>query len=690
MLQRTDHSTARTRRCDAALAMLLEEQYARVTTHAAAPETETTALDELGNSGDWLARLVSVLRPPEQRRQQAADDFRQLLHMLEGRPEWAAAFGEHVANLLSARMHRMIYAEASALPDHGFRSALSRRLIGRLLPPAPNAAYLQDLIGEVFRDRDDHLWLAAVPREDWRRLFELLGVGSARFAAARRTCRVELAEALRLASTRLAALGTDTALLQYLPALARHGSPFLAQLDEARGIALASGEEGATHDARHFEVLIGQCEDYLDAVRRRSRDAGVSVGLVYLLARIEQVIGRLRRLVALLLLDARRSADDGFHRALDFFLLLVRQQNRRNSVRDLFRGTTQLLARRVTEQASHSGEHYITGSWTEFVGMYRAAAGAGFIIATMALIKLLIAKAGLPLFWEAVAFSLNYGLGFVLIHVLHMTIATKQPAMTAATLAAALDGREGREARLDALVELSAQVSRSQWVSIAGNVSITMLAAFSIALLAGQFAGWQAAAPEKALHLLHDLHPWHSLALLHAAIAGVYLFLSGLISGYYDNQALYHRIPDRLRRSRGLRRWLGPQRLDRFATYMGQNLGALAGNFLFGCMLGCTPVVGVLLGLPLDIRHVAFASANFAYGVVGLDFQVRASTLAVTALGVLLIGLVNLLVSFSLALKVALRSRGIGPEQTEGLSGRVLRRFLAAPRDFFWPPKPVA
>ncbi len=191
--------------------------------------------------------------------------------------------------------------------------------------------------------------------------------------------------------------------------------------------------------------------------------------------------------------------------------------------------------------------------------------------------------------------------------------------------------------------------------------------------------------PAKAARLLHDLHPWRSLALLHAAIAGVYLFLSGLISGYYDNKALYHQLPERLRRVRALRRLLGERRLDRFAAYVERNLGALAGNFLFGCMLGCTPVVGALFGLPLDIRHVAFASANFAYGLVGLQFGVTPATLVVTAAGVLLIGLVNLTVSFSLALRVALRSRGIGPDQTDGLWGRVLRRFLDSPRDFFWP-----
>jgi site-specific recombinase len=216
-----------------------------------------------------------------------------------------------------------------------------------------------------------------------------------------------------------------------------------------------------------------------------------------------------------------------------------------------------------------------------------------------------------------------------------------------------------------------------------------MLVAFAIALNAALAFGWQPADAVKSAHLLHDLHPWRSLALAHAAIAGVYLFLSGLISGYYDNQALYHRVPQRLRRVHWLRRLLGPNRLDRLATYIEFNLGALVGNFLFGCMLGCTPVIGALFGLPLDIRHVAFASANMAYGLVGQQFDVSVATILVSAAGVLLIGFVNLAVSFSLALRVALRSRGIRPEQTVGLWPRVARRFLASPRDFFWP-RPAA
>ncbi len=54
--------------------------------------------------------------------------------------------------------------------------------------------------------------------------------------------------------------------------------------------------------------------------------------------------------------------------------------------------------------------------------------------------------------------------------------------------------------------------------------------------------------------------------------------------------------------------------------------------------------------------------------------------------GVLPIGLVNLVVSFALALRVALRSRGITREQTEGLWPRVIARFVERPRDVLLPP----
>jgi site-specific recombinase len=64
---------------------------------------------------------------------------------------------------------------------------------------------------------------------------------------------------------------------------------------------------------------------------------------------------------------------------------------------------------------------------------------------------------------------MNYSLGFMLVHVLHFTIATKQPAMTAARIAATLHesdqkGSRHRQADVDSMADLVNKVFRTQVV----------------------------------------------------------------------------------------------------------------------------------------------------------------------------------------------------------------------------------
>ena len=640
-------------------------------------------------TGEFLGRMVALLRPARiHGAAEAAAPIEGLIVLLAERPALAAALSDHLRTVLLSRMHRTLYAESGILTSSGFLTGFWSRLIGRILPPAVDPDFLRDLVAEVFDEPQDGEWVTAIPTGLWLQLIDRLGGFSDDFAPVRAHMRKELFEAIRMTSHRLAALGMEPALVRYVPALARDESPFLAQSDEVRHfIALhASGAAAPPYDG-HLEVLLSHCTHFVEQIRKKSHETGVDVNLVFVLARAEQLVERLRVLRLLAVPDVGTTEASTRTQTVEFMGRLIRAENRRNRFGEIFEGTTQLLARRVTEHASKSGEHYVTESRGEYLEMFRAAAGAGLIIAVMALLKIIAAGLGLAPFWQAVAFSLIYGVGFVVVHILHLTIATKQPAMTAATIAAALDRTTDREARLDDIATLAAKVSRTQWVSIAGNVSIGFLTALAIVMVGGVFLGWEPVTVTKADHLLHDLHPWKSLALFHAAIAGVYLFLSGLISGYYDNQALFHRIPERLRRVKWLRRLLGQQRLDRVATYVEYNFGALTGNFIFGCMLGSTGTLGLFFGLPVDIRHVAFASANLAYGLQAFDFQLDWPAIAISAVGVMLIGLVNLVVSFSLALRVALRSRGIMPEETRGLTSRVLARLRSSPRDFLLPPR---
>ncbi len=184
--------------------------------------------------------------------------------------------------------------------------------------------------------------------------------------------------------------------------------------------------------------------------------------------------------------------------------------------------------------------------------------------------------------------------------------------------------------------------------------------------------------------MLHELRPLAGWALLHAAVAGVWLFVAGLATGWYDNRCAVLDIPGRLRGS-PLLRWLSAEKRDRFASYVDGNLGALMGNAIFGVLLGATGFVGVVTGLPIDIRHVAFGSANLGYAAVTM--QLGTAAFLVMLAYVLMVGLVNLAVSFSLALNLALRARDV----TFGRSGELLRETWAAfrrdPRSFLLPPK---
>jgi site-specific recombinase len=243
-----------------------------------------------------------------------------------------------------------------------------------------------------------------------------------------------------------------------------------------------------------------------------------------------------------------------------------------------------------------------------------------------------------------------------------------------------------QEAELDALADLIVATLRTQFVAIIGNVLAAMPVSFMIAWIIQAWQGSPVVGAEKAMHLLADIDPFHSLALFHAAIAGVCLFLAGLISGYYDNLALYNRIPARIQQLGWLNRLLGRARTIRFAEYMAHNTGALAGNFFFGIMLGCMGTLGFIFGLPIDIRHVTFSSANFSYALVALDYQVPWQTWLISLVGIGLIGMTNLAVSFSLALTVALKARRVRFTQSRRLLFILWTRLRHRPRDFVLPP----
>jgi site-specific recombinase len=637
-----------------------------------------------------LAELVDAVRPENPARsEQAANLVLSLCRVLDTQPQARAVLRQGLFSLLAGRKPVSLYVDSGIQPNTGFFSELWRRIGRKILPDAVNPLYLKDLLARIFPRVTDEQWVLAVPDETWLELLEAMRFDEEQAREGWSPVFGGIADAILVLSYRISATGLEPELVRGHPELEDYASPFIAQnIETAKYLAqFAEGESVPEQDERQVLVMLDQCRQVIARIKRTTSQNGTSIRLTFLLQRLLQQIDRQQALLAIL--GALRTDPGGrsvYPLVISLYKVLVAAECHKNDLGQHWRENMELLSLRVTENASRTGEHYITETRREYLGLMRSAMGAGCIIAVMAMLKIVAAGRHMAPLTEAIVFSLNYGLGFVLIHLLHFTVATKQPAMTAAAIAASIGESGGRTREMEGLITLIARTMRSQIVAIIGNVMLAVPVSMLIAWSIFQISGSHFVSPEKALHLLQDTDPVHSGALFYAAVAGVCLFLSGLIAGYHDNLAIYNQIPERLRGLAWLARLIGQRRLDHVAHYVENNLGALAGNFYFGLLLGGMTGLGVLLGIPLDIRHIAFSSAYFGFSMVGLEFQAPAHAALLAALGVALIGLTNLLVSFGLALYVAMKSRRVTFVQWQALRARLWQRFYRQPREFLLPP----
>lgn len=432
-------------------------------------------------------------------------------------------------------------------------------------------------------------------------------------------------------------------------------------------------------DRSHIDVLLDQSKTQITLLKKRSVNQGISISLTYKFERLEQILQRLEEL--LILITHYQTAQFGGI-ILSLLTKTAKFSSSRRSIRSVMGQNIKILALSVTNNASDHGEHYIASDRNDYLKMLLSAMGGGLIIALMALIKIKLMSLGLTQFLQMLLVGLNYGLGFIIIHILGFTVATKQPAMTASTIASTLDKGSSNKADHHNLIELIVKISRSQFAAVVGNVSIALSVAFIIGYLYS-INHPPILNPIKTEHYLHDITPIEPLFF--AAIAGFWLFISGLISGYFDNRANYLNLEQRYYYHPLFKRILPDKLRARLSRYLHNNHGSFAGNFWFGMLLAFTPFLGYVFQIPLDIRHIAFSSANLGYVASSIplgwiDFLIYLSF-------VLMIGFINLSVSFILALKTALNARGSTFGSFRGFTKLFLRRLIHKPRDLFFPPK---
>ena len=644
------------------------------------------------NEIDILVQLVNAIRPKNPKKLDGFSLF-PLIEFFTNNPTEKENFVTYLKMVLKEKNFDAILTDAGILQDTDFFYEVKKRLYGKILPYQAPKDTLQYVLNQIFYVDSDPVWINKIPKTELEILFDLLQFNTIYDSVEPNSPLYEIMQAVNLLSQRTSGRALESEVMKMVPEYSGLESPFAAFEKELFTIEntirnSTSGYYLPSSDINYKQliVLYKQCVEFVEKAFQNSSKYGISLRVNQNLLRIRQQLYRVGVLVPLLIVD---KPEDKRSKSIELAIKLIKYNCMKTNVRKLFNDSTQLLSYEITQHTAKTGENYITVSKTEYFKMLYAAMGGGLIVGFLCIIKLLFSKIETSDFGHAFLYSLNYSLGFIVIYLLGFTLATKQPAMTASALISALEDGLKKQANGDgekhkSFAVLFARLFRSQFIAFLGNV----IMAFPVALLGIWLIDTTFGnniAEVKWFKFITDLNPVKSLLLFHAAIAGFFLFLSGIISGSVANKDKHYNVKYRIEEHPWLKMTFGKEKTKRFAKWYDKKWAGLISNFWFGIFLGSTSSVGKFLGLALDIRHITFASGNLALALYGAKFHVEQSMMIWGIIGVFMIGIVNFLVSFGLSLGLAFRSRNIPLTELRPILTSIKQHFYRKPMSFFFP-----
>lgn len=577
------------------------------------------------------------------------------------------------------------------LADFGFapRTAmvteLTERLRLKLLPGTPETIDAAELFSIALPHEFDARWLTALPEPLLQRLTALLvpeeaqqGIGFWRHA---------LLGAITYCAGQILANGFSPELRLRMSEEAREEQPFHALIHDVESFRIefvhgVRTPERLEQAEQRLRERLDACRAAIGTVYQHFAAEGISVGLVFRVRQVRTRIVRVRQLLACL---TSAHPEQEAARLLAGFVSVGRD---RRSLRHLLATNSSLLAAKVTERSAETGEHYISHNRSEYLQMVRRAAGGGLLMSVTTLLKFGLAALAFSAFWGGFWAGVNYSISFVLIQLLHWTVATKQPAMTAPAMAAKLKDMQSSEDAahtLEAFVDEVANLVRTQVAAILGNVLVVFPAALILSLLWWQLFGATPLDAEHAQSTLDSLHVLGPSALF-AAYTGVLLFASSLIAGWVENWFVLRRLDSAIRYNPRFTRWLGKGRAKRWGDFWRANISGFAANISLGMMLGLTPAIAAFFGLGLEVRHVTLSSGQLGVASATFGLGVLALPAFWWALALLpLNGALNVIVSFYLAFRMALRAHNINGVERSRIYAAIRQRLRSKPSSFFLP-----
>lgn len=590
----------------------------------------------------------------------------------------------YIHNIFKEKPFNLSLTEADILSENAFYPEFKKRVLNKILPPIENENTIWYLVDNVLvTPKKDLEFFQNSPEDKMDELFRLLRIDK---FINNRHVKNEMLFSLNILAWRVIGNALDVEVVKMAPEYRNFDNPFLAlqnELDilnadfkENKDFKLSSTDEVY----KQIKVYLDQCLEFVNIAFKNSSKYGISSKTNQSLLKIRQQLQRMSDIIKLFVIDEEK---DYLINSKQLFFNILRYKSHKNNLQDLVSDSTRLMSHLITNHTAEMGTHYITSTVKSYMKMFWKASGGGVIVGALCVLKMLYSYIDTSDFAHAFLFSMNYAMGFVMIYLMRFTLATKQPAMTAATMAKVLSEGSNRSTYME-FAHVVSQLFRSQFIAFVGNVllsfPVSLIIIYGLEILFKQNFAF-----DKSTKLLYDLDPFQSKAILHASIAGVFLFISGVISGNISNNSVFFQIPKRIAKNPFINYFFGQKIAKRLSVYYSKNWAGIISNFWFGVFLGATAPIGLFLGLDLDIRHITFAAGNFALGLYGKDFVVTSYTFWISFVTVFIIGFFNFIVSFGLSMLLAFRSRKVELSEAREIFGEIFRYFIRNPFRFFFP-----
>ena len=614
-------------------------------------------------------------------------NFKVFLAYLKNNEEIKNNFRDYLFILFSNKSFAKALTDANILSENAFFPELKKRISYKFLPPVEDENTISYIISKVlFNPKSDSNYIKNIKPEDGSEFFKLMEIEK---ISTLPKVKKELLISANILALRSVGNALEAGITKMVPEYKNFDNPFVALQSELDSLIGRFKEDENLQinskdvDYKQIKIYLQQCLDFVDKAFKNASKFGISSKINQSLLKIRQQLRRIQDIIPILVVD---NEEDVLINSKNLVSNTLKYNSHRNNVRELIDDSTRLISHLITSHTAETGTHYIATSPKEYLKMFWKASGGGIIVGFLCIFKMMMSYSHGSEFSHAVLYSLNYAFGFIIIYLLGFTLATKQPAMTAATMAKVLSDESSSDKNYKEFANLVAKLSRTQFIAFVGNV----LWSFPVALAIIYGMDWfldKNYATLKADKLLKDLNPIESKAILHACIAGFFLFISGIISGNISNSSIFNQVPERISQSPFLNQVIGAKNSKKLSDFYTKHWAGIISNFWFGIFLGVIAPLGVFLGLDLDIRHITFSAGNFALALYGKGFDIDTYTFVISLVTIFLIGAFNFIVSFGLSMLLAFRSRKVNFGELTIIYKSILKYFIKNPLRFFIPLK---